>query len=198
VRNRRGRDDGYSLLELVFAAGVTMALAAAALPVLRLSVSRVRALGAARYVGTRLQQARWEAVKRSAHVGFRFDPTLGNRFAMYVDGNGDGLRTADILAGTDAMLGAPERLQDHYPGVRFGVLDGVVAVESGETLWSSSDPIRLGSTDILSFGPLGTATSGTLYLHGEDGEQYAVRILGGTGRVRVFRFRLATGEWISP
>ncbi len=175
-----------------------MALATAALPLVRLSVSGTRALGAARYVGTRLQQARWEAVKRSAHVGFSFDPALAHRFAMYVDGDGDGLRTADIVSGTDRMLGTPERLSDNYPGVKFGVLEGVVAVESGEALGPSSDPIRLGPTDILSFGPLGTATSGTLYLHGENGEQYAVRILGGTGRVRVFRFRLATGEWFTP
>lgn len=192
------RFSGYSLLELLFSVGLIATLSAAALPLLLPSIAAARARGAARYVGTRLQQARWEAVKRATHVGFRFEPSAGNRFAMYMDGNGDGLRTADIDSGTDPPLAAPERLGDHYRGVSFGILEGVVAIESGEALTPSSDPVRIGSSDILSFGPLGTSTSGTLYLHGEGGEQYAVRVLGGTGRVRVFRYRLSTGEWVAP
>lgn len=192
-----GRFSGYSLLELLSAVGLIATLSAAALPLLLPSVAAARARGAARYVGTRLQQARWEAVRRATYVGFRFESAAGNRFAMYMDGNGDGLRKADIDSGIDPMLTAPEHLEDHFRGVSFGIHEGVVAVESGEALAPSSDPVRIGSSDILSFGPLGTSTSGTLYLRGEGGEQYAVRVLGGTGRVRVFHYRPATREWVA-
>ena len=55
----------------------------------------------------------------------------------------------------------------------------------------------IGSSRILTLGPDGTATSGTLYVRGRRG-QYAVRILGITGRTRVLRFHPGTGQWITP
>ena len=69
----------------------------------------------------------------------------------------------------------------------------------GETRMSGpqADPVRFGRGDILTFSPLGTASSGTLYLRASrSGEQYAVRVLGVTGRVRVLRFESAAGTWI--
>jgi hypothetical protein len=48
---------------------------------------------------------------------------------------------------------------------------------------------------MLSLGPDGTASSGSVYLHGRR-LQYAVRVLGATGRTRVLRFDRGTGRWI--
>ena len=48
----------------------------------------------------------------------------------------------------------------------------------------------------MSFTPIGTATSRTLYLRGRDGSQYSVRVLGATGRTRVLRYVPATHQWI--
>jgi hypothetical protein len=49
---------------------------------------------------------------------------------------------------------------------------------------------------LMSFTPIGTATSRTLYLRGRDASQYAVRVLGATGRTRVLRYVTATRQWI--
>jgi type II secretory pathway pseudopilin PulG len=189
---------GYSLLELLFAAALITIVSAAAVPALLAGVDGTRARGAARYVAARLQQARLDALKRSCHVGFRFEPDAAYRYQLYVDGNGDGLRSRDIGSGIDRPLGAPERLDAHFAGVSFGVLDGVTAVDSTELLGAGSDPVRLGSSDILSFGPMGTATAGTLYLRGRGPEQYAIRVLGVTGRIRVLRFDFTTRQWVNP
>ena len=62
---------------------------------------------------------------------------------------------------------------------------------------TGEEGIRIGSSRILTLGPDGTATSGTIYLRGRRG-QYAVRILGATGRTRVWRFHPGTGEWTTP
>jgi hypothetical protein len=43
--------------------------------------------------------------------------------------------------------------------------------------------------------PDGTATAGTVYLHGRR-SQYAVRILGTTGRMRVLQYKAAAHTWI--
>jgi hypothetical protein len=47
----------------------------------------------------------------------------------------------------------------------------------------------------MSFTPSGTATSGTIYIRGRDGSQFAVRVLGATGRTRVLRYLPARKEW---
>jgi prepilin-type N-terminal cleavage/methylation domain-containing protein len=189
---------GYSLLELLFVVALMVILSVSAVPAVLSVIDGTRARGAARYLGARLQLARLEAIKRSTHVGLRIDASAGYRFAAYVDGNGDGIRTRDIRAGTDWPLGSPERIDASFAGVGFGILDGVKAVDSSDILPAGSDPVRLGSGDILSFGPLGTATSGTLYLRGSRREQYAVRVLGATGRVRVLRYDFAAATWVTP
>jgi hypothetical protein len=44
--------------------------------------------------------------------------------------------------------------------------------------------------------PDGTATSGTLYVQGSRA-QYAVRVLGATGRTRVLKYERGSGAWVS-
>jgi hypothetical protein len=60
----------------------------------------------------------------------------------------------------------------------------------------ASDGVRIGTSRILTLGPDGTATSGTLYLHGRRA-QFAVRILGATGRTRLLRFDPGGRRWVS-
>jgi hypothetical protein len=45
--------------------------------------------------------------------------------------------------------------------------------------------------------PDGTSSSGTLYLHGRTRAQYAVRVLGVTGRIRTLRFDEPRGRWVA-
>ena len=47
------------------------------------------------------------------------------------------------------------------------------------------DPIRFNRSDLASFGPLGTATPGSLYLTDGRRRLAAVRVFGTTGKVRV-------------
>jgi hypothetical protein len=54
--------------------------------------------------------------------------------------------------------------------------------------------LRIGRGNIVSFSPLGSSTTGTLYLSNDYGLVYAVVILGSTGRVRVARYR-GGGKW---
>lgn len=185
---------GYTLLELVFVSGVSIVLAGMAAPLWLGAVDRARAAGAARYVVGRLQHARMEAVRRSANTGLQFvRDESGYRSALYVDGNGNGLRSTDIARGVDERLAPDERLEDHFVGVEFGILEGVTDIDSADVL--SGDPIQLGRANILSFGPLGSATAGTLYISGRGRQQLAVRVLGATGRARVLKYHFETKQW---
>jgi type II secretory pathway pseudopilin PulG len=186
---------GYSLLELLFAAALCITLGAAAAPQLLATVDDVRAAGAVRYVSTRLQQARMEAVVRSADVGIQFVQISGSyAYIVYVDGNGNGVRTRDIERGLDRRIGSVERLPDHFAGVDFGVQAGLPPVDAGSPA-PGIDPIKLGSSSILTFTALGTSSSGSLYVLGRRNSQYVIRILGETGKTRVLKFDSRVQRW---
>ena len=89
----------------------------------------------------------------------------GYAYEVYVDGNGNGVRTRDIQRGEDQRIGSVEHLSDHFAGVDFGVLPGLPPVDAGSAA-PGTDPIKLGASSILTFTPLGTSSSGSLYLRG--------------------------------
>ena len=135
-----------------------------------------------------------EAVSRSTNVAIYFvQAGSGFSFGVYIDGNGDGVRTADIRNGIDRLLGTIERLSDNYAGVDFGLLPGLPPVDPGSPP-PGSDPIKLGSSTLLSYSSIGTSSAGSVYIRGRQ-VQYVIRILGHTGRARVLKFDPRTSQW---
>jgi Tfp pilus assembly protein FimT len=177
---------GYTLVELLFVLGLIAVVGAIAVPQVLVTIDSSRALAAARYVSSRAMLARMLAVQRSAAVAIRFDTDVrGFRFALYQDGNQNGVLAKDIVANVDRQLEQPVRLFELFPGVDFALtVDG-----------QTSDPIQLSGTSLLTFTSAGTATSGSVYLRGRDGSQYAVRVLGVTGRTRILRYDARQQTW---
>jgi type II secretory pathway pseudopilin PulG len=185
----------FTLIELLFAMGVAATVAAVAVPQLVASVDDIRTAAAARLIASTLQQTRMEAVMRGRATAVRFTRTAGGyEFAVFGDGNRNGVRTPDITAGHDPQLRAPRRLNEMFPGVDFGAAPGLPAVEAS-ALPPGDDPIRLGSSDMVTFTPLGTATAGSLYVRGKHDVQYVVRIFGETGRTRLLKFTRWSRTW---
>lgn len=190
------RDSGFTILDLLFAIALIATVVSMALPVFSDAIDAHRTASAARYLAGRVNLARMEAVKRSASVGLKFEEAGGDyAFAAYVDGNANGIRTLDIRTGVDWLLMGKERLPDNFSGVRFGLMPGVPDADGGQDT-SQGDGVRVGSARILTLGANGTATSGTLYLHGRR-LQFAVRVLGVTGRARVMRYDAKPRRWRS-
>ena len=186
---------GFSLLEVLAAIAVMTIVAGIAVPIAHGSVDRSRTLAAANYVAGRLALARFEAVKRSAFVAIRFVETgEGYSLRAYVDGNANGVLSSDIAAGVDNAISAAERLDYHFSGISFGIHSNVTSLDGGQLL-DPGDPIQIGSSTLLSFNPNGSSTSGTLFIQGRQANQFAVRILGATGRTRVFEFDFGGGRW---
>jgi Tfp pilus assembly protein FimT len=186
---------GASLAELLVVCAVTAAILAAAMPQLLGFQEASRAAAAARYVAARLQDARMEALKRSAHVAVAFIRAGSDiTFAVVADGNGNGVRTAEMASGVDRVLASAERLGQHIAGAEFGIVAGTPSIDGSGPL-TGADPIRSGRSDLVSFSPLGSATPGTIYLHGPDRRPWALRITGATGRVRLYEFDAASQTW---
>lgn len=188
------REAGFTAIEMMFAVAIIMTVGGVAVPQVLAALNDYRAIGAARYVATRLQRARMEAVHRSVEVAVRFTQTpAGYVFGVFVDGNANGVLSRDIAAGVDWPLGAIERLADTFSGVDFGTDAGLPAVDTGGTP-PGADPIRLGAGDLASFSPIGTSSSGSLYIRSRT-RQLVVRIYGDTGKTRVLTFERNTGQW---
>jgi hypothetical protein len=170
-------------------------LTALALPLTRDALDERRAAMAARYMSGTIYGARVMAVSRSAAVGLRFEPSAGDYyFASVLDGNENGIRTAEIRDGIDRPLTAGQRLTDKFSGVSFAIQPGVPDLDGVNG--GLRDGVRIGTSRILTLSPNGTATSGTLYVSSRKG-QYAVRILGATGRTRVLQYRPGEQAWVS-
>ncbi|HEX6260634.1 MAG TPA: hypothetical protein VFZ51_08255, partial [Woeseiaceae bacterium] len=132
-------------------------------------------------------------VRRSTCVALRFQPVGADySFAPFEDGNGNGVRTVDIQSGIDRQVAPYERLGDKFAGIQFKLAPGVP--DANGVSGTSEDGVRVGTPQILTMSPDGTATSGTLYLAGKGG-QYAVRVLGATGRTRVLYFHPGDLTW---
>jgi hypothetical protein len=166
-----------------------------AVPLATSALDEMRTAMAARYLAGRLMGARLDALQRSACVGFRFEAVDADyRFSTYADGNQNGIRTAEITNGVDPLIAGGERLGERFGRVQFGLLAAVPDLDGARQV-ADSDGVRIGSPKILTLSPDGTTTSGTVYVRG-DRAQYAVRILGATGRTRVFHYQRGAERWV--
>jgi Tfp pilus assembly protein FimT len=185
---------GYTLTELMLVVGFIGTLAGISVPAVTSTIEEIRAAAAARHIAARIADARIGAVRRSSVVGLRFQAQgTDYAFTPVLDTNGNGLRAADIASGFDVPLGRTERLAEQFAGTGIGLLPGIPDL-NGTT--GNPDGLRIGSSSFLSLSPDGSCTGGTLYVHGRR-SQFAVRVLGATGRIRLFRYDTGTRRWIT-
>ena len=191
----RCRIEGFTLIELLVSLAFTTVLVGMALPIGADAIDDLHTASAARFLAARIAASRMDAISRSRAIGVRFQPSTPDyQFAAFADGNGNGVRTAEITAGIDAPVGKSRQLSDDFPRVRFGLAIGSPDVDGVRN--TSADGVRIGTPRILTVSPDGTATSGTLYVQGRRA-QYAVRVLGATGRTRVLKYDAGARAWIS-
>ena len=126
---------------------------------------------------------------RSATVGVQFTQAADGHYsyAVYQDGNRNGVLTRDIQRGIDRPIARVERLTDQFPGVEFGAIPGLPPVDAGGTA-PGADPIRLGSGSIASFSALGTATSGRSTSAAAATRSTPFASMARPGRTRMLKF----------
>jgi type II secretory pathway pseudopilin PulG len=187
---------GYTLIDTVVAAALCSIVGAMAVPVIGGTLDRERTLVGAQVLAAQLQRARLEALRRACSVAVRIE-LVGDRTRtqLFMDGDGDGVRQADIDAVIDAALAPPEFLDQHSRGISLRINQAITDAGGAGELTAQDDPLRIGNTALLSFSPLGSATSGTLYVAGRRGPQMAIRVFGATGRVRLMTFDARARQW---
>ena len=131
---------------------------------------------------------------RTTSVAIQFSRTAaGYSYSVFQDGNGNGVLTDEIKSGVDRRLSPAESLRDNFKGIDFGAGPGLPAIDPGGTP-PGNDPIRLGTSSILTFTARGSSSTGTVYIRGRDAH-IAVHVFGDTGKSRMLKFDHRTGRW---
>ncbi len=161
--------------------------------------SSARGAAAAREMALALHALRWKSVAANRSHGLWFQQDAeGWHWFVVRDGNGNGLRTAELRSGTDRTLSGPHRLEHSVEGMLVGFPDQVSLPSippRGGRIRAMDDPVQFGRSDLISFSPMGTSSSGTLYLTDNRHELRAVVLFGPSARVRVWRYDLREGRW---
>jgi prepilin-type N-terminal cleavage/methylation domain-containing protein len=189
---------GFSLAELIIVLAVVgLGLTAGVPPLLKITAAlRVR-LAAEELVAV-LRTSRSLAIQVDANVAVRFTTGAGGdvSFAIYRDGDGDGVLNEDIRSGADPEIAPPRRLAHVGREVRLGLPARPVRDPGDPTHWlDPTDPVRFNNSDLASFSPLGGATPGSLYVTDGGGGLAVVRVYGRTGKVRVLTYDFPTQRW---
>ncbi len=191
---------GYSVVEMLVCFAVILLITATSLPLLFEWGSALRVELAAGEMTGVLHRARIYSVQRSAKVAVKFRTESSGvvTHALYRDGDGDGVRNADIASGVDPEIRPPRRLAHLGRRIRFGFPPGDAPRDPGNPrrrLDRLDDPIRFNRSDLASFNPRGTATPGTIYL--TDGRRHlsAVRVNNRSGKISVLHYVQETEIW---
>ena len=189
-------DRGVALVDIVAALALILVVTAMAVPVIGGTLDRDHTIVGAQHLAGQLQRARMESLKRSVAVAVRLE-IVGDRATarLYVDGNGNGVLQREIDRGTDPPLAGVEWLDAHARDVSLRVNQSVTDAGGSGSLEPGSDPLRIGRTALVTFSPVGSSSSGTLYVAAHRGPQMAIRVYGASGRVRVLMFDARTRQW---
>ena len=191
---------GFQIVDLVVSLAVMgLVLTLGEPPLLRSSADLRLYLATQDLVGV-LRLTRAYAIRHSANVAVKFrtaqDGTI--TFALYRDGDGDGVLNRDIDTGVDPQVKPPRRMAHLGRGFGFGFPPGPPPMDPSsprQPMDRLDDPIRFNQSDLASFDPLGTATPGSLYLTDRRSLLAAVRVTSRTGRIRVLRYDSRARAW---
>lgn len=189
----RRRSAGFTGVDLVVALSVTLVVSVIAVPLALHTIASARGRHAAAYLAAAIRLARTEAFTSRRPTAVVFDRSSGRWvFRLCRDGNGNGVRRAEISSGVDRCPAQGDDLSQRFPGASIRV-DPTIPGPDG-TL-PSAQPVRFGTSDMASCNPGGGCTPGTVFVASAGGEQFAVRLGSMTGRTRVLRFNRASSLW---
>ena len=176
---------GYSLIELLVALAAIGLILAVTLPSLG-EMNRRRELRAATAeLRSIFREVRSRAIASGHNAAVKFSLADGEwQYAIFEDGDGDGVRNDDIVSGKDHLMVPFRRVFGTQGHVRIGLPPVAVRDPDRGVVEPDESPVRFNRSTLCSFSPLGGGTSGSIYL--TEGTRAAViRMYGPTARLRL-------------
>ena len=193
-RNR----NGYTLIELLTALALIGLFLGIGIPAFVTVQRRAALRTAAGQLRTIFHLTRARALSRGSNSGVKFFQAEGEwQYAIYDDGDGDGVRNDDIDRRVDRRVTLPRRALTESKAVTIGLLRRPIKDPDGERLLPTASPVHFNRSAICSFTPLGESTPGTIYITDRAGELYAVRVFGTTAKIRTLRYDAGGRKWVA-
>lgn len=190
------RKRGFTLIEVLITIAIIGLTTAIAVPNLQALRRRAAVRAAANEIRAIFRSARMRAITRGANTGVKFTPGAYDwRYAIYDDGDGDGVRNDDIQRGVDRRVTAPQYMIRGAELASISIPASVRVDPDGAAMPANASPVQFGSSTICSFSPVGESTPGTIYLADAAGLAYCVRVFGGTAKVRLLRYDVQRKRW---
>lgn len=191
VRNA-SRQSGATLAELTVSTAIMALILTCSVAALGSMYRRAALRGAAARVRGLLQRAQLDANLLSTNRAVKFiQRPEGWSYAVYEDGNGNGVSNSEIATGVDHIVVSERSLTDEN-GVHVGLIDGETDPDGGPPLTS---PVNFNRSTLCSFSQSGSGTPGTVYLTDGSGA-IAVRSSGEDGRLRILVYTPGSGKWV--
>jgi prepilin-type N-terminal cleavage/methylation domain-containing protein len=188
--------NGYTLTELLTVAAILGLIVLVAIPGFVELRRRSAVRAAAITMRSIFHLARSRAIARNATCGLRFQQSGKQwRFALYDDGDRDGVRNEDIKSGIDRPVGPAREVFPESSLVSIGLSGSKIKDPDGDALQPTASAVQFGRSSICSFSPMGEATPGTIYLTAQGRDLWAVRVYGATAKMRVLRYDAEKKRW---
>ncbi len=189
---------GFSLVELVVVGVVLGIILTVTLPGLNEARGAAAVGGASRRMQGLLFRCRAVAILNGRACAVVFERRDDGSWRCFIaqDGDGDGIRRADINRLIDPIISEVIFFETGEAGL--GILQGEFVPDPsgrGRLRGNLDDPVRAGRGDIITFTPRGTATPASLYFTDHRARMRVLRVYGGTGRVISRVWRSGWPEW---
>ena len=194
---RRHSERGLTLIELLIGIAIIGMIASVAFPAMLNLQRRAAARNAMSEIRAIFFAARMRAIARGRNCGVKFTKASdGWHYALYDDGDGDGVRNDDITSGVDPLAQSSRRvLAAEERRATIGLLPFKMVDPDGDPLPPTKSPVNFNNSAICSFTPLGESTPGTIYITDSITELYAIRVLAVSARIRVLRWNNGKQKW---
>jgi prepilin-type N-terminal cleavage/methylation domain-containing protein len=189
------KSPGYTLLELLTVLAILGLMVVCSIPAFGNYRRRMSIIAASEQFRSILRATRARAIASGRNAGVKFISGTEWTYAIYEDGDGDGVRNDDITRGTDRRTFGPAIVMPSFHIATIGLLKTTVKDPDGDPLKPDASPVQFGRSTICSFSPIGSGTPGTLYLIDGGGQLWAARVHGSGGRVRVLRYNDGLKKW---
>ena len=188
--------NGYTLIELLTVVALVGLFAGITFPAFVNMQRRSALRAAAGQLRSICHLTRSRALQRGSNSGVKFFKAAGEwQYAIYDDGDGDGVRNDDIDRRIDRRVTLPRRALPESKIVTIGLLRQVIKDPDGDRLLPTASPVHFNRSAICSFTPLGESTPGTIYLTDRGDQLYAVRVFGATAKIRTLRYDASSRTW---
>ncbi len=187
---------GFTLIELLIIVAIVGMMIAITLPSFGKMRRRAALQAATSELRSQFHLTRSRAIAHNVNCGMKFLLLAGQwHFAIYEDGDGDGVRNDDIKSGKDRLIARPRVVLPSSNAVAIGLLDITIKDPDGDSLSPVKSPVVFNTSTICSFSPLGQSTPGTIYITDRGNDLYAVRVFGTSAKIRVLRYDRGSGKW---